>query len=791
MKILKRVIVLFFIFSLTYSNAQNNITNSGVLTTMTDNEPISFATVVALNKTDSTMISGALTDSSGRFSFKTMTRNYIVKISFIGLVDTYVNEIPDLENGQINFGTIQVNTESNVLNAVSVVGEESEMVFKLDKQVFNVGQDLMNGGGSAVDVLNNVPSVDVNLEGAISLRGNANVQILINGKPSVMASGSNNALGSIPASMIERIEIITNPSAKYDASGTTGILNIILKKDKEKGFNGSVTLNTGFPKNHSLGLSLNYRTKKLNVFSQFGIGARQFLSTTNSTNTDKGAVPQTTLKTEAEDEKNENFANVLLGSDFYINKYNMLTISGHYAYELEKQFASLKYNQINSDLDVLSIFQRDENTTATNPKWQYDIEYVKTFKRNKEQSLNFSFVSSYFGKNKLSDFKNEQIKGASITQNQNTTIDFRNVSYTIKGDYNHPFSQTVTLETGAKYDIGSNANDYEVENQINEVWVLDSNFTNNFKYNMNIFGAYSTLAHEGEKFGIKAGLRYEYTDAYPESNSTAAIQRYGNFFPSSHVSYKFSKKASVQFGYSRRIKRPHLFEISPFFSFRDNFNLRTGNPNLKPEFSNVFELRTINNWKKINVSSSIYHSRTVDVMSEVITVVDNVKTSAPRNIGESFNTGIDFNIKYSPVKWLSLSSNANFIYFERKGEFEDVSFDFSNHRWGVRLNTKIKLPFKFDIQIRGRYNSEVEELFVVQKENYYFDLGIRKKINKGKLIVSFNVRDVFNSRTYAVVSQQPLFSFESSSKRGRYFVLGVSYSFGKGEAQEFSGQKMF
>lgn len=641
-------------------------------------------------------------------------------------------------------------------------------------------------------VLENVPSVEVSLEGSIQLRGNPNVQLLINGKPSVLANGSNNALSSITADMIESIEVITNPSAKYSAEGTTGILNIVLKKETKNGLNGSVSLNTGYPNNHSLGLSMNYRSNKVNIFSQAGVGIRRFVSISEGENKNNEDSLTLLLRTNADDEKNEKFANILLGSDFYLNKRNTLTISGHFAYELENQYSTTNYQLLESGENVFSAFRRDEITSATNPKWQYDIQHHLTFKRHEEQQLTTSLVGSFFGKDKLSEFLNTALQGDSLGFDQSTRIDFKNANYAFQSDYIHPFSDKTKLEAGVKYDRSINANDSEVANFENEQWVVDSNFTSQFQYDQNILATYTTISHEGEKWGIKGGLRFEHTDAKAKVEELVlGSWNYFNFFPSIHSSYKYSERSSFQLGYSRRIHRPRLWDLNPYFSFRDNFNLSLGNPELQPEFSHAIELTTTQSLGSVIVNAALFNTFTSGVIEDVISVENNVSTTAPLNIGTSFNSGIEINTKVLPAQWLSIFIDLNGTHFRRRGEYLAQTFDFSNYRWSGRMNFKIELPLDIDTQISFRYQSPEQQVFFQRKGYAFFNLGLRKKFLKGKMIANLSIRDVFNSRIQYTSATQPQVTYFQRGQRGRYSVLGLSYSFGKGEAMEFSGTKRF
>ncbi|NER15363.1 TonB-dependent receptor [Leptobacterium flavescens] len=782
-------ILLFSLLSAGTVKAQQRYEISGRVLEKQSKQPIEFATVLIGDKESQKAITGITTTQDGTFSIEIDRGNFYIEISFIGFETVKVEEI-DSSKSRIDLGDILLEENVQNLDEVTVVTEKSQTQFKLDKRIFNVGKDLSSSGASALEVLNNVPSVNVNIEGQISLRGSQGVQILINGKPSVLANDGGNALGTITADIIDRIEVITNPSAKYDAEGTSGIINIVLKKEERRGLNGSVTLNTGVPNNHSLGLSLNKRTEKFNLFSQLGIGRRTFPEDTETINRD--LVNNTFLSAFGEEEKNETFYNLILGVDYLINDSNIITLSGNYAFEEESESSENNYSF--SENDVLSQqWTRRESTEATNPKWQYELQYKRDFKRHEDQDLLFSALGSFFGKDQSSLFQDMTTFGIREDFMQQTRTDFKEARYTFKLDYTHPFAEKYTIETGAQYVLNDVSNDYEVSDFINGGFVANPDFTNIFDFNQNVLGVYTTAAYEADKWGIKAGLRLENTDLKTLLRTTNARnnQNYTNLFPSIHTSYKLTEDLSVQAGYSRRIYRPRLWDLNPFFTIRDNFNISTGNPNLDPEFTDSYEITTIYKLRNASLNFGVYHRYTTDVIEDVITFLDNVSTRMPLNIGTNNTTGVEFNAKYTPVNWATITTDFNYNYFKREGDFQNTSFDFEGDRWSSRMTAKFKLPAQIDLEVSGNYRSRFITFQSEVNDNIFANLGVRKKIFKGKAILNLSVRDVFASRVFLNETSQPNFFLRSRGQRGRFVTFGISYGFGKGEAMEFSGQKRF
>jgi outer membrane receptor protein involved in Fe transport len=781
--------IFFLIFVFGYTSAQNApILITGRVLESNDKLPIEYATISILNKDSKQALTGTISDEDGTFQLKTTETNFIIEVSFMGFKTKTFSEFEIVKN-TIDLNTIILSEDSQALDEVVVRAEKSQTEFKLDKRVFNVGLDLSSTGASSLEVLNSIPSVNVNIEGEISLRGSQGVQILINGKPSVLASADGNALGSITADMIEQIEVITNPSAKYDAEGTSGIINIIIKKSEKRGINGSATLNFGVPNSNSFGLSVNKRTEKFNLFSQLGFGIRTFPEERKSINQD--LTNNTTISSFGDSEFDEKFANILIGTDYHINDLNVVTLSGSYAYEFEDQFSNSNFTQTDASNTTTNSWIRDEITEADNPKLRYELQYKKNFKRHEDQSLLFSALGSSFRKDQFSDFENTTVFGDDEDFQQKTRTDYTLEDYTFKLDYTHPFLEKYTIETGSQYAINSVSNDFAVSDLENGVWVNNPDLTNVFDFDQKVLGIYATAAYEGDIWGLKLGTRLEQTNLSTllkttnESNSN----NYINLFPSIHTSYKISNNFSLQAGYSKRISRPGLRELNPFSNIRNNFSISTGNPDLKPEYTDSYEITSIHKIGEASLNFSLYNRYTIDVVERISVFENNVSISSPENVGTDTTTGFEANGKYAPNKWFSFNGDFNINYFSRKGVFESTNFDFKGNRWSTSLTTKFKLPADFDLEITGDYRSKFKTVQSEIADNLFADLGLRKKILKGKVILNLSIRDAFASRIDQTTTTQPGFYLFNSRQRGRFVTFGVSYGFGKGEAMQFSGQR--
>jgi outer membrane receptor protein involved in Fe transport len=776
----------FFIFLFAFANSAEAqfYSITGQVIDESSSRPVEFATIVIYNRVDDKMLTGVTTDLDGKFEASVEEKDVKLEISFIGYQNRLIEQV-EFVDGTAQLGKLTLSQDAQTLEEVVVRAEKSTTEFRLDKRVFNVGQDLSTSGASAFEVLNNVPSVNVNIEGEVTLRGAGGVQILINGKPSVLTNEQGNALGTITAEMIEKVEVITNPSAKYEAEGTSGIINIVLKKEEKRGINGSISLNTGIPDNHSVGISLNRRTEKLNLFTQLGAGYRSFprdrrnINRNNATNTE--------ILAEGEEFRNEGFYNLILGADYYINENNIITLSGSAALELEDQ-PSATFFEVFENGNLVQSWDRTEVTEATNPKYQYELQYKRNFTDDEDHQLLFSAIGNFFGKDQSSEFFNDIILGSGIVERQETATNFMEGKYTFNIDYTKPISDEVTIEVGSQYVWNDVSNDFEVADIVDGESVINPGLTNLFEYNQKVLGVYGTSAYEGDVWGIKAGLRVENTDLSTllvntnEDNN----QKFTNFFPSFAASYKFSDALSIQSSYSRRIFRPRLWDLNPFFNIRNNFSLWTGNPNLLPEYTDSYEVGGIYIMEKSTVSVTVFHRYTSDVVDRIATFEDNVSLTMPFNIGTRNSTGVDFNFKYTPMDKWTLTGDANYNIFVRNGQLNDQTFDFDASQYSGKLTSKVKFNKQFEMEATGRYNSSVQTIQGEVADNLFADLGARYKILNGRGVLNLSVRDIFASRireSFAV--QGDFFSF-GRSLRGRFITLGFSFGFGKGEAMQYS-----
>ncbi|SFW50472.1 Outer membrane receptor for ferrienterochelin and colicins [Sinomicrobium oceani] len=782
--------ILLTIFTVNiYAQAPLTIEISG---TVTDRSglPLAYANIVALRNTDNSPVTGTTSSEDGTFSVRITEKDFYLNISVIGFENRVLRDFAP-ETTTVNLGTIILDENREQLEEIVVSAERSSTEFRLDKRVFNIGKDISNTGVGALQVLNTIPSVTVNMEGRISLRGSQGVQILINGKPSVLTSGDSNALGTITSDRIDRIEVITNPSAKYDAEGTSGIINIILKKDEKQGMHGAVTLNTGIPDNHSIGLSMNRRTEKWNIFGQLGIGRRSFPQESDIRSHD--LVNRTELYMNGAETHNEKFYQLNLGADFHPDKTSVITLSGRYALEKESGGSDFLYTLYEENTDALSSWKRDEDTEADNPKFEYELQYKKDFDKTGDHTLLLSALGSYFRKDQESLYRNTRVAGNYENTLQQMQTDYEMAEYTFKADYTLALATNAILEAGSQYVLTSVTNDYEVLETRNDTWVPDPDYTNIFEYRQHVLALYSTVAYEKDRWGVKLGLRMEATDLNTllKNDQRKNDRKYHNFFPTVHTSLSISEQLSLQAGYSRRIKRPDLWELNPFYAIRNDYDVYVGNPDLDPEYTDAFEITAISKWQGVSFNLGAYYRYTTDVMETVMHFEENVTVVTPDNIGSSATTGIEANAKYNLSDRASLHWDLNYNYLERNGSFQDRSFDFNTTQWQTRLLSKFRIPGGLDLELTGNYESGFRNVQYRMREKCYMDAGLRKKIFKGRLVMNLSVRDVFASKRFSPVTITDSYTLLKEERNGRFVTFGLSFGFGKGDAMEYSAQKQF
>ncbi len=783
--------ILFFVFSL-HALAQKNAL-SGQLLDAESKEPVEFATISIFSGDQ--LITGGLSDANGNFSIPVDAGTYTVRIEFVAYAARELTNV--VVSGNTNLGNIALNVDTQELDELVVEGERTQMELQLDKKVFNIGKDLSNLGGSATDILDNLPSVQVDVEGNVSLRGSDNVRILIDGKPSgLVGLSSNDALRQLNGNLIERVEVITNPSARYDAEGLAGIINIVLRKDSRQGVNGSFQLNTGIPDNHGGSVNMNFKRKWVNFFTNLGMNYRRNPGSGGSYQEfGRPTIEQITERDRTHDRGGLNYSG-RFGADFYINDKTTITTSLLYRYSDELNKYRITYRDFfpptGTDPDSLTIRKEDEVEADEN------LEYAVNFTRNfvgKGHKLTFDV--QYQNNNEVEDGDQVETSGAfgdaqEEVINQRSLNDELEERWLIQGDYIRPLSTNAKFETGFRITDRLVGNDYIVENEIApEVFVVDSGFTNEFEYREIVYAGYAILSNKWGDLSWQIGTRWELTDLNTVLKNTdeRSEQYYNNFFPSAFLTYNLDQQNSIQLSYSRRVRRPGGRFLNPFLSITDSRNFWAGNPGLQPVFTDSYELGHLYNNNKTSIYSGLYHRHSDGVYQRIRITEGDVTVTRPFNLTREDAYGLEFNVALEPTKWYRVNGNVNIFRSVTSGgsvTFGNDSTTFSSataNSLTTRLSNNFKFNKWFDAQINVNYRAPQNTVQGKSLSVTSVDIGITRDVLDGNGTIAFNISDLFNSRIWRseTFNEQ---SFQESEFQWRTRAAQLSFTYRLNQRKE-------
>lgn len=626
------------------------------------------------------------------------------------------------------------------LETVEIKNEKSTVEHKLDKKIFNVGTDLISKGGSALDILNNVPSVTVNSDGAVSLRGNSGVRILINGKPSVLSA--NNGLEQIPSESIEKIEVITNPSSKYDAEGTAGIINIVLKKNKKTGFSSSAQIRLGVPENNALGYNVSFKNKKINLFSDVRLQKIHRIRTESTTRTNfVDNIPTDYLVGDIDLNRYNKTFNAYFGGDYYINDKNTLTLSYYYRNNTSHNNAETTYDYLDGSKNKVQSLQSFLNYREPQIANQIELNYVKNFdKENKKLTVNLQYD---FWNDDENEMITENLNNAStITQKLLKSRDIESSKdFLFQTDYSNPINEKSKIEIGLKSEIRTIDSDYEVF----EDNIPNNAMTNVLQYKEQIFGAYFQYGSSLKKLNYLLGLRSEYskTGSNDEQNLFIIDKKYVNFFPTAHFTYELNDATNLQLSYSRRISRPGFWQINPFGGIADRRVIRIGNPDLNPVYTDSYELGTLIKWKQWSINPSVYHQFSKNIFENINYYnAEGTLIEQAVNLGTESRLGGEISINYSPLKWLAFSGEMNYYTFQQEG-----MFSVSDNAFTARLNTKIKHK-TWSFQTSYNYIGARKSGQLDAKSYAMLDIALAKDVWKEKATVTLKAENLLNSQVF-------------------------------------------
>jgi outer membrane receptor protein involved in Fe transport len=760
---------------------------SGKLLDKVSKEPIPFGSIAIYSLQDS-LIDGAVSGEKGEFELQMAFGTYYGLIEFMGFESKKTENFSlSAQQPNVNLGEILIESIASELNEVTVQGEKTFMELSLDKRIFNVGKDLANAGGTASDILMNLPSVAVDPDGNIRLRGSSNVRILIDGKPSGLVSFKGGAgLRQLQANMVDRVEVITNPSARYEAEGMAGVINIILKKDNNQGFNGSFEVITGTPLNLGFSTNLNYRKNRINWFINYSLARRHLPNVAELYQEVYNADGSTSVLSQTNSGIVKSFNNTIRGGlDYYFNEKSILTASYLWRRSDARRITDIRYEDyLNSFDNYLGYSLRQQDETEAEPNSEVIVSYKRSFEQ-KGHELTTAFTYLNYWERSDQKFTESAFSptGLSLPNSdllQTSLNDEYENQYLIQLDYVKPFSTDGKFETGLRTSFRNMENDFVVSeaNESGELIPLPG-LDNIFLYNENILAAYGIWGNKSGDWSYQAGIRVEHTDVETilvETNERNP-RNYTNLFPSAHLTYNISSENAFQLSYSRRVRRPVYNDLSPYVTFSDQRNFFSGNPDLDPEFTDAFELGHIKYFEKGTLFSTVYFRNTTEKIERIRTVNDNgFSVTAPYNLNGEKSFGVEFSSDYKINEWWKLDLNLNFFHANINGSNIEADFQAKTYSWLLRQTSRFTLRNGMDIQVRANYDARQKTAQGVRKGIFFMDLSASKRIlgERGNLILTAN--DIFNSRRNRYIIEGENFFTEGDSQYIRRQInLTMSY----------------
>lgn len=767
----------------------------GIVSDSATGQKIEYASIAIIAVADSAVKGGGLSGADGSFSIaKLPPGNFRVRVTFMGYKEWYSKPFTiSMMSTQYDAGAIKLKTSDAALNTVVIEEQRSDYTNSIDKKVYDVNQNITNTGGTATEVLQNIPSVTVDIDGNVSLRGSANVTVLIDGKPSGMTGEDRNAvLQQIPASMIERIEVITNPSAKYDAQGMAGIINIVLKKEKGKGYNGTVTGGVGTGNKYNGGVNLSLRREKANFFANYNYRYEDRWGT--GFGFQNTFTPDTAFRYDSKSGSltSNTFQNARVGTDIYINPYNTLSLSTGYTLRSELKQDSTGYLFYNESNALTSDFVRTNGGEDKTNTIDAAMDYRKSFPGSKRTlSSAASFTTNQ--RSVYNDFKLNSIgyEGAPYQINKANNEFYSGIAQV---DYTHPVSDSLKIETGVKYTYRQYANEQAGYNYnyFTGVYTSDPRFVDRFQYIENVGAAYVQVNMHRKKLDYLAGVRAEYTYLTGNSTSqdTSFVKNYLSLFPNAAVRYTTAKGVEMQLSYSRRLNRPGNWNLNPFVDYSDSITLRTGNPYLDPEFIHSFDFTINRVLPKYMWSFTFYYRHSDNVITFVRTFDVNTNRGLvkPVNYTSAENYGVEYVLRVPLKKKGSVMLSGSAYYNMVNGDNVDAALQSSAFHYNARLSFTYRIFKPTTLQVSGMYFSP----FVNPVGSFWMkggvDIGIRQDIFHGKAQLSANLADAFNTRSFVVTNDASTYYFEGGRKR-ESMVLMLSFTWRFGSSDEITKRK--
>lgn len=786
----------FFVNPIYAQNTGGSV--SGSIVDASSKEAVDFASVALFNSANA-QVAGVLSDERGQFALNNIAAGeYTLRISFVGY-QTYESPV-ELNAGQkLNLGSLQLKPSSaTVLQEVVIESEVPDMQLGIDRKVFNVSESLVSEGGSATDLLANVPSLSVDMDGSVSLRGSSSVRILIDGKPSAMAgSDITQTLQSLPANSIQSIEVITNPSSKYDAEGQSGIINIILKKNIRRGLNGMVNVSGGSYHNYNGGFNLNYRDERFNYYGNYNFRRSNNVGDgfNRNTNLSNGGITESN----SDNSRKGISHSGKLGVDYSPNELTTIGISGNFSLRDNNRTEKLFYRYFNlPDLDGTSerISEQEEEDTG----YDINLDFRRDFNRPGENLM----ANIAYGKSTEDGIQtfNQIFSNPSLAGDRRINDGYeegQNVN--IQVDYTLPFSENHRLEAGYRTSIRKD-NEEQISDSFNpetNTFERDYDITNEFELEDIVHSLYSNYQNKiTPTLGFQVGLRLE--QAYLNTNyiafdpelplnerETEGKLDYLRLYPSIFLTKEFSGEQQLQASYTRRVRRPRGWQVNPFVDVSDPMNIRMGNPNLLPEDIHSVELSYAKFWPAVTLTSSVYHRRVNDGVESIRTSVSD-ETSATisqwYNISRNEATGFEVISKMTFSPAINATANFNAFYNKYFGSDEFDLEPSDGFNWDANISTEVKITPTLSGQVRAQYNAPRTMAQGESIANFVIDAGVKKDILDKRGSIMFNVRDLFNQRRWGGTTTTAQFQQDFERRwMKRNFTLSFTYNFGQNSFQ--------
>ncbi|MCL5029362.1 MAG: TonB-dependent receptor [Bacteroidetes bacterium] len=793
------VLTLFFTDGDVFSQERHDNKTGGVISGKIFDEsakaPIEYANIILFNSKDSTQVTGTVTDKEGKFILTNIpSGKYFINVQFIGYERRRIRNI-SITTSKLSaeIGNIFIKPSAINLERVDVKGTRSPVTYQIDKKVIDVSQMQTSISGNVADVLENVPSVNVDVDGNVSLRGSTNFTVLIDNRPSVM--DPQDALQQIPASAIETIEIITNPSAKYDAEGNAGIINIKMKSNSDLGLSGITNLNAGVNDKYGGDFLFEYRTSSVNY--NFGMDYnRRFSPGTSKENRQFDTGNNSSfINSNGDSERGRISFGIRGGLDFNLSKNDKLNIGGRFGKRSGEHNSVLNYVQW-STLDPQNIFYLSrENSNRSG--WYYAVNTNYTHKFSlKDHEISGEFFASHRNSDESSSSSeinnNIQFDGKKTTEAGPST-EFRG-----KIDYTLPLGKTNRFEAGSQGEIelSDESNGLYNFNPANGNYEFQSLFSQNTKSNVSQLSLYSIYADEIGNLGIQGGIRSEYTFRTIEllgNNQNFSLDQW-DIFPSFHTSYKFGIGSQLMVSYTRRIDRPHNWFLEPFYTWEDANNIRKGNPSLKPELIDSYEFGFQTMLGQVSVSNDFYYRVNHNVIDEVQSVYsENVTLNSFENVGTDYSLGSEFMIVSDPFNFWNVNLMGNIYDYKIDGVINNEAFSRTNFNWSARFNNSFKITESLQAQLNFRYHSQ--EVAAQERESAMFsaDLSVKKEFIEKKLSLTLQIRDIFRTRRHESTSTGVgFYSYNYHSNEAPMILLNLRFNFNnyKNEEEKQNGDEM-